>query len=343
MVILITNPTNIFYLTGLPLHQATPGREVFLVLAKKENLVITDGRLSQLVKEKLTNKFTVVERTYQKPVTKILADFLKKHHEQKLGFEAANLTFAEWQKLKKALKGIKLVPTLNLIENKRVIKTKEELRKISKAAYFTDKTFSLVLPYLKAGVSEKEIVWKIKTILRDLGAETAFEPIVASGPGSAIPHYIATPKKIRPNEMILLDFGAKYQGYCSDMTRMVFLGQPNNKAQKLYQLVWQAQQKAIKTKTTLARKIDQAARDFLCQNKLTSIPHGVGHGVGLSIHELPRLNPKSQDQLKNGMVFTIEPGVYLPGFGGIRIEDLVVFEKNHFKILSKTTKKIIRL
>lgn len=341
--LLITNPSNIFYLTGFPLHECTPGREVFLVLSKKQNLFITDGRLIEFAKQVVAKSFTVIERGHEFPVTDVINTFLQKNKYTTLEYEKADLTILELERFTKALKKIKLVGTENVIENLRLIKNKREIEKIKKSAEITDKTFSSILPLLKPEVAESEIVWKIKTIFNSCGAGAAFEPIVASGSGSAIPHYSSTNKKLKKGEIVLFDFGAKYAGYCSDMTRVVFIGKADTKTRNVYNTVLKAQQKALGLKTKSARKIDEIARDTIIKAGFPSIPHGVGHGVGISIHEDPRLNPKSENKLKKGMVFTVEPGIYLPGWGGVRIEDLLVWEKGGIKNITKSPKKLIEI
>lgn len=339
--LLITNPSNIFYLTGFPLHASTPGREVFLVLSKKENLFITDGRLVEFAKEIVLKQFTVVERNQEYPVTEIVKTFLQKNKYRELRYEKANLTVLELERFSDALRKIKLVGSVNVIEKFRLIKKQKELEKIKKAARITDKAFSSIITYLKPGVSELEIVWKIKTIFNSYDANAAFEPIVANGIGSSIPHYMSTSKKLKKNTLILLDFGAKYKGYCSDMTRVVFIGKADTKTRSVYNAVLKAQQKALNLKTKYAWKIDKIARDTIIKAGFSSIPHGTGHGVGISIHEDPRINSKSEDKLKKGMVFTVEPGIYLKGWGGIRIEDLVIWEKDGVNILTKSPKNLI--
>lgn len=336
--LLITNPDNIFYLTGFPLHEA-PGREVFVILSKKENLFITDGRLIELARKIVPKEFTVVERNHDVTVT----DIIKKYKFKGLGYEKANLTVLELERFTEKFKNVSLIGTVNVIENLRIIKNSQEIEIIKKAARITDKTFSLILPYLKPGITESEIVWKIKTILNSYSATSAFEPIIASGSGSSIPHYASTNKKLKMKEMVLLDFGAKYQGYCSDMTRVVFLGKADSKTRNIYNTVLKGQQEALNQKSKIAKDIDSAARKLILKSGFPQIPHGVGHGVGIAIHEFPRLNPKTKDILKPGMVFTIEPGIYLPGWGGVRIEDLVIWADKGIEVLSKSSKELIEL
>lgn len=338
--LLVTNKDNIFYLTGFLTNY---DREVFVVLSPKQNLFITDARIIDLVKGKIPKKFTVVERNHSQPLSKILTEFLENNNLKTLEFESSNLTVLEYKDLSKKLGGIKLVGTVDRIEKQRVVKSNKEIELIKQAAQITDKTFTEILPLINPNITETELVWKIKTIFNNYDATSAFEPIVASGIGSSIPHYISQNKKIGKNKLLLLDFGARYKGYCSDMTRVVFIGKTDNKTRNVYNSVLNAQEKALKTKTNIAKEIDKIARNLIIKDGFSSIPHGVGHGVGIAIHENPRLNPKSNDKLKKGMVFTIEPGIYIPNLGGARIEDLVMYGKNGIEIFSKTAKRMIEL
>lgn len=350
-VLLVTNPDNIFYLTGYQMHENTSGREAFLLISPSENLFITDGRLINHAREVLPKEFTVVERTHSGSTVQTVELFMKKHGFKKLGFEKENLTVAELERFTKELSNIQFIGTEKIIENLRVKKTTFEIEKIKKAAEITDKTFSALLTFIKPGLSELEIVWKIMEMFQYLGATPVFEPIVASSKGSAIPHYFSTNKKLKKGEIVLLDFGAKYEGYCSDMTRVVILGKADTKTQKIYNTVLTTQNLALnqlikesRNRTTISvKEIDRMSRSYITKSGFPSIPHGLGHGVGISIHENPRLNPKSEDLLSPGTVFTIEPGIYLPGWGGIRIEDLLVWEKDGIKNIAKSSKKLIEL
>lgn len=366
--LLVTNPDNIFYLSGFQLHDNAPGREAFLLISAHQNLFITDGRLIGHARESLDKKFFVVERNHDVSTIRIVKEFLKKHGLKKLGFEKNNLTVAELERFNAGLKEIKLVGTEGIIEKLRLKKNKVEINKIKKAAEITDWVFSTLIPFIKPGRTEMELVWKIKTLFNQSGAKEAFEPIIASGKGSAIPHYTSINKKLKKGELVLLDFGAKYMGYCSDMTRVIFLGKADTKTQNIYDIVLKAQKQAINQlskksrrsdqdvggrdpdtikssgqKSISAKEIDRIARSYIIDSGFSSIPHGLGHGVGISIHEDPRLNPKNINTLSEGMVFTAEPGIYLKGWGGIRIEDLIHWGKNGVEILSNSPKELIEI
>lgn len=347
--LLISNKENIFYLTGfLPAYN----REVFVLFSDKEKLFITDARIINLVDTKIKRikEFKIVERNHSYTLLHILTDFLKKHTYKKLFFEKKDITVSEYEEFSKKLKDITLVGTKDIVEKKREIKQKREIDSIQKAADITDKAFKEILPIIKPKTEEREIAWKIKSALNKYGADPAFEPIVASGKGSSIPHYISQNKEIGNNTLLLLDFGARFNGYCSDMTRVLAVGTISAQMQHIYSSVLNAQLKTLsylnsqwsKKKNIQAKAVDLIARESIIKDNFPSIPHGVGHGVGINIHENPRINPKSTDNLEKGMVITIEPGIYIPNLLGIRIEDLVLIDKK-ITVMSKSTKQLIKI
>lgn len=364
--LLVSDFYNIGYLSGFfPLSPQE--REVFLLLTPKGNFLITDGRYINQVKA-LKTGFTCLAINTEQNFFQLIATLCQKSKVKNLAFEKENLTFAEHEKLKKAVAPFNLSPTANLVEYKRVIKTPEELSFIQKACQIADLTFNHLLGFIKPGLTEKEVADEIEWFIRKKGAvDLSFDPIVAFGPNSAFPHYRPTHNsKLRTHNLVLLDFGAKVENYCSDMTRVIFLGKATGEQKKVYQTVLDAQKKAIESLNILisqylnisARDIDCIARDYITSHGYPTIPHSLGHGVGLCEHELPRLSPKSKDILKPGMVFSIEPGICLPAEAlseiegakaglpesfGIRIEDLVALTPSGPQILTKSPKNIIEL
>lgn len=253
-----------------------------------------------------------------------------------------------------------------------MIKKPEEIQAIEKACQLGDKTFNYILKKIKPGVTEKQLAFEIKFFIKKHGGGTSFRPIVAFGANSSIPHHKTSNKQLATRELVLLDFGVKLNNYCSDMTRVVFFGKATNKQKHIYETVLQAQKVAIehlgrwqaerKTPrgwptrpersrrdglprggTIEAKEVDKVARDYIINAGFPTMPHGLGHGVGLKVHEPPRLSPKSKNVLKPGMVFSIEPGIYLPGKFGIRIEDLVALTPSGLQILTQAPKEIIEL
>jgi len=266
---------------------------------------------------------------------------------KKIGFERDDLKYGEYEFLKKNLKNEKLFPVSGLIENFRANKKQEEISKIKKAVKITDQTFKRILKIIKPGLTEKYLAWKIIDIMRDFGGDEvpAFAPIVAAGKNSAEIHHFPSNKKIKKGEMILFDMGAKYKGYCADLSRTIFLGKASQKFKTLYHIILTAQEKAIKEiKTGFLAKdcFEIVLNDFKKRKKENFFLHGLGHGVGVAIHEAPSLSGASKDQLNKGMIFTIEPGLYEKGFGGIRIEDVCLLQ-DKLKVLSQSPKKLMEI
>ena len=220
-----------------------------------------------------------------------------------------------------------------------MIKYPEEIDFIRKSASIADEAFQYICNYIKPGLSEKEIAIELEMKMKKQGASAlSFEPIVASGVRSALPHGVASDKKLEKGDLLVLDFGCIYNGYCSDMTRTVILGKANQRQKEIYDIVLHAQMSALESiqPYILSKEVDKVARDIITQKGYgNNFGHGLGHGVGLEIHETPKLSPSGEMQLEKDMVITVEPGIYIPGFGGIRIEDLVVITDKGKEILSK--------
>ncbi|OGG20494.1 hypothetical protein A3D03_03485, partial [Candidatus Gottesmanbacteria bacterium RIFCSPHIGHO2_02_FULL_40_13] len=271
-----------------------------------------------------------------------LTEIIKREKINKIGFEKDNLTVSEYESLKTKLPSF-LTPTENIVEEERLTKDNDEITKIKSAAKMTDMAFEYIKEKIKKGVSEKDLALELEFFLKKNAGDIAFPPIVAYDENAAIPHYLSSnDQRLTTNSLILLDFGAKVEGYCADMTRVVFFGSPDNNQVKIYNTVYKAQELALKKiKSGLkTAEIDKVAREYIKSAGFPEYPHGLGHGVGLAIHEAPRLKPESLEVLKENMVVTVEPGIYLEGNCGVRIEDLVVLTKEGCEILSKSSKDI---
>lgn len=346
---LVSDYYNVGYLSGFwPLSPRE--REVFLLLTQNELFLLTDGRYIKAVKAQKTG-FTCLEVFSRQKLFQIVADICQKNKIKKLAFEKENLTFSEHEKLADRVRPCQFIPTSGLVEEKRAIKDEGELSSIKKACQIADEAFSHLLDFLKPGLTEKEVAEEIEWFIRKRGAQRSFAPIVATGSNSAFPHHRSGDRRLKTKDIILLDFGAKVNHYRSDMTRVVFLGKATGEQKKVYQVVLDAQKRAIEQLNNEAMKqsfikasaADHAARSYITSHGYPTIPHSLGHGVGLSSHELPSLSPKSQDILKPGMVFSVEPGIYLPNHFGVRIEDLVALTPSGPQILTKSPKGIIEL
>jgi len=268
-----------------------------------------------------------------------------------LGFEADYLSFAAHHRLSEGIKAkqlnLELIPTTNLVEHLRCIKEPGELELIIKAVELIDAAFEQLRTIIHPGVTEREAAWEIESFLRQNGSEgVAFDPVVASGPNSALPHAKPTERILRSGEAVLIDMGARIGGYCSDFSRTLCLGKADKTLQKIYSVVLEAQLTAIEgiESGMAAAQADQLARGVIQQaGYATAFGHSLGHGVGIAVHELPALSPTSTDCLLDGMVFTIEPGIYLTGSGGVRIEDMVTLDKGKAKVLTRSKKDSFQL
>ena len=265
---------------------------------------------------------------------------------QRVGFEEAAVSYAMYKDLAASLKGIEanisLIPHKGLVESLRAIKDQDELTFIEEAAAITDAALEEVLPRVKPGISEKELAWELESIMRQKGSEPMpFEIILASGVNAALPHAKPSNKTTKENEPIVIDLGARVHGYCSDITRTICLGNCDNTFNRIYDIVLAAQLTAIETAQAGldGEQVDKLARTVIEQSGHgDNFGHGLGHGVGLAAHEEPRIGPGSKDIITNGMVFTIEPGIYIPGWGGVRIEDTIALQDNTLKVLTKARK-----
>lgn len=245
-----------------------------------------------------------------------------------LAFESEHLTVAARDRLEAKLARARLVPEARLVEDLRIVKDPQEQELIAEAARIADQAFTKILGEIGPGTTEREVALRLEFSVRELGAEeTSFPTIVASGPNSAIPHHQTSDRKIEERELVIIDFGARRQRYCSDMTRTILFGEPTEDQTRIYQTVLAAQQAALEAVRPgrSCREVDGIARRVIEEAGFGDyFGHGLGHGVGLEIHEAPRLARTSEETLAEGMVVTVEPGIYVEEIGGVRIEDLVV-------------------
>ena len=335
--IIISQGENRRYLSGFT------GSAGFLLISQQRAILATDFRYVEQAQSQAPD-FEVVQ--IQGEIAKWFPRLASEMDAQKLGFEGKDISFSTYKELTKATgeveKEISLVPTDGLVESLRAVKDKEELKLIEKAAALTDAALEEILPQVKPGISEKELAWEIEIFLRRNGSEPVpFELIVASGPNSALPHARPTDRVIRQGEPVVMDIGAKVEGYTSDITRTICLGEGDSNFHRIYDIVLGAQLTAM---TTLqigmtGEQVDRLGRTVIEQaGYKDAFGHGLGHGVGLATHEEPRLGSNSASILAEGMVFTIEPGIYISGWGGVRIEDMVVMEEGKVRLLTKARK-----
>jgi len=345
--LLVTTPANIFYLTGIV--QLEGNRECSALVSEKNFHIFVHSTFFEEGKSQVKNGH-VISIDGKHPLAMRLEQIGKKEHVATIGFESSDVSVAQYNRLKQLIKTITWKETVGLVEEIRQKKDANEIDHIREAAKITDDAFAYILPHIKEGVEEKDIALELEMYLKRKSDGLAFAPIVASGVGNASPHYISRRKKIKKGEMVLLDFGAKMSSYCADLTRMVFIGNPDKQYKKIYKTVLQAQEKAIayvlkkQQEGKIATKdVDEIARSSILKDGYPNIPHGLGHAVGIEIHESPRLSPIDQDMLKPGMVFTIEPGIYIPNWGGVRIEDLLAWSDKGIEVLSRSPKHLLTI
>jgi len=331
--ILLTSAANIFYLTGFLFGDPNTQEAVAIVNKNKSPVIFMPAMFQDQAKKVFSN--IKVKICNQK--NRLFPTLVKHLKDKRIGFEPYNLTVGQYNRLRQ--KKISLISLSKKFTNLRQQKEKQELEKIKKAVEITDKTFEMVIKNIKPGKTEREIAALVKQSMENLGADReAFPAIVASGKNSAIPHHQPTNKKIKSKEIVLVDMGAKKDGYNSDMTRTIFIGKPSTEFIKKYKIVKKAQENAIKNAKPKMKgdEIDQLVREIFKKEGVEKhFLHTTGHGIGVLPHEAPSLAPKSKDKVSIDSVVTIEPGLYWPGWGGIRIEDLTVMTKSGLEIISK--------
>jgi Xaa-Pro aminopeptidase len=264
---------------------------------------------------------------------------------RRVGVEKEYLSLAQLSELRKHCNAVRFVPTADLVESLASLKSEPEISLIAKAVAITDAVFEEIIKVVKAGISELDVSAEISYLHKKNGAEKdSFEPIVVSGPRSSLPHGRPSSKKIKQGELVTLDFGCFYNGYCSDLTRTIAVGKPSGEARKVYSIVLEAQQKAIDSahNGVEAKTLDSTARDHIRSRGYDKFfGHGLGHGIGLQIHEFPRVSSRSTHTLRTGNVITVEPGIYLPGKFGVRIEDDIVIREGSCDVLTKAPKSMM--
>ncbi|MGF9699027.1 M24 family metallopeptidase [Paenibacillus sp. MABNR03] len=331
---LITNPINRRYMTGFT------GSAGYVLITEQEAYLLTDFRYMTQAPQQAKG-FTVVEHG-PKPMESV-RELLASANIKEVGFEQDTVTFGTHASYAEALQSIELKAVSGIVEQLRIFKDEDEIAVMQRAADLADVTFSHVLQFAKPGMTEREVDLEMEFFMRKHGAtSSSFDTIVASGERSAMPHGVASSKVIGQNELITFDFGALLDGYCSDLTRTIATGTPVPELRKIYDIVLEAQLHTLENLKPgmTGREADALARDIIAGYGYgDQFGHSTGHGLGMEVHEAPRLSKLSDDVLKPGMVVTVEPGIYIDGLGGVRIEDDVVITETGIHILTKSDKK----
>ena len=307
------------------------------------NFLFVDGRYYIQAKEEAKDcEIVLAKGSFWETV----GEFVKNRGIKRLGFEEAHMSYRVYRFLRRKAKGTSFVPLSEIVERERMIKNEWELERMERALRLSEEAISHCLGIIKDGMSERDLAEELEFFIKREGGEMAFESIVAFGERSALPHAKPTERKLRRGDVILIDTGARIDGYCSDITRVFFFGKPDEEILKIYEAVLEAQNSVIeKIKEGMrGEEADSLARESLKEKGYGEhFTHSLGHGVGREVHEIPSLAPGSKEKLRSSTVVTVEPGVYIEGLGGVRIEDMVVISKDTSRNLTKFPKELIIL
>ena len=332
---LVTSIHNVSYLTGFT------GSSGFVLIAKGKAYFITDFRYKSQSAEEVKGCEVVIQKGRW---TADVASLASELGIKRLGFEGRSVTFDTHAALVQAMPDVLLMPARDVVEKLRVIKDDDEMKRITEAVKRAEAGFEENRSRVAHGMVERETALGLEFNIRNHGSlKLPFDTIVASGPRAALPHGIASDRVMKKGETVIVDFGGEAWGYQSDITRSGVLGAPDRKQAEVYDIVLEAQQRAMEAVKpgALCKDIDQAARGYIASKGYGEyFGHGLGHGVGLEVHEAPAISPMGEGAVEKGMVFTIEPGIYLPGWGGFRIEDMVVVTEDGCSVMTSLSKEI---
>ena len=331
----VTNIHNVRYLSGFT------GSRGALYVNRATAYLITDFCYEEQAKGEVGGGIEV--RVDKRDPLAVLCELVT-GEPGRIGFESGTLPYASFEKLQ-AEAGDRLVGVEGAIEDLRATKDQGEIERIARAVKIADEVFERIVKEIRPGMSEIEVAARIDYLVRMASGEiTPFKTIVASGARASLPHAAPTTRRIGEGDLVKMDFGASYEGYCSDLTRTVVVGKPDEKQAQIHRIVLEAQQKAI---SGIKAGIKASEADSLARSHIEEagygeqFGHSLGHGLGLEVHEQPRLSQKNEQVLKAGMVVTVEPGIYIPGWGGVRIEDVVVVEEGGCRVLSNARRQLI--
>jgi Xaa-Pro aminopeptidase len=336
--ILLTQPENCRYISGFT---GSSGPTATLLISQESAVLATDFIHFEQAKQEAPDFDVITVTNSSQRFTQLLSSNGKP---EKVGFEANVLSVAEFRRLSEEAEKarVDLVPTEEILDCLRAVKDEEEISCILRAAFIADTAIDFIASEIHSGMTEKGVAWEIEKYIRENGSEPIpFDIIVASGPNAALPHAKPTDRPISDSEPIILDIGARWKGYCSDLSRTLCLGQLSERFQAIYDVVLRAQLSAldgIETGMT-GVQADGIARGVIDQaGYKNAFGHGLGHGVGLAVHERPRVSPVSTDVIQENMVLTVEPAIYITGWGGVRIEDTIVMRNGKVQPLTKASK-----
>lgn len=334
--ILITDPINRRYLSGFT------GSAGALVITPSQAFLVTDFRYWSQAAQQAPDFELIKLGPSASYVKETLYELLGRLGAQRIGFESTNITYDQYEEWFAPAEGVEFVPTKGIVEGLRAVKDADEIALIKRAIAISDAAYAHIKTFIKPGMTEREVAWELECFIRTHGADaTSFPLIVASGPNGAMPHAVTSERVIRKGDAVVIDMGAMVNGYCSDLTRTLYLGEPDQKFREVYDLVLRAQlaaEKGIRPGMKGA-EADAIARTIIAEaGYVEQFGHGLGHGVGMAVHEMPGLGQQSENILEPGAIITVEPGLYIPEWGGVRIEDMVCVTSDGVEVLTKADK-----
>lgn len=335
--VLISDRSNIRYLSGFT------GTFAYLVISKDKAYLLTDSRYTIQARQQSVHFSHIKLERYTPPTS--IAKLCESENWPVLAFERKDLSFDFYDKLKSCFGRVNLIPLDSAVEQFRAVKDEDEIALIRRAEHIGDEAFKHVLSIIQPGMTEKEVAFELELAMRKQGASgLSFDTIVASGVRSALPHGVASDKKIEKGDLVVFDFGCVYEGYCSDMTRTIGIGSLSDAQKDLYALVLKAQTSALKAAKAgvVGEKMQDLVQAIFDKAGFGSyFGHGLGHSVGLDIHEEPRFSRNVKEKIPAGTVISVEPGLYVPGIGGVRIEDLIVLRDGGHENLATSPKELL--
>lgn len=338
--ILVSDPFNMRYISGFR------GGEGYLYLSGQRKVLLTDSRYTTQAKDE-AGDFEIVQVDGTADYTKKLYGFMKEENVKYLGFEDEHLIYVNVKTLQDGCPGVEFVALGEALNRLRIVKTEDELKSLREAEHIGDLAFAEILKIIRPGMTELQVAAELEYAMKKNGATgTSFDTIVASGINSAMPHAIPSEKKIEAGDFVTMDFGCLVDGYCSDMTRTIVVGKADEKQKEIYNIVLKAQLAALDVLKAGMKgsEVDEVSRDIIYSAGYQEcFGHGLGHSVGLFIHEEPRLSPKCHEILLENVIETVEPGIYVPGFGGVRIEDMVIVKKDGCENLTHSPKELLEV
>lgn len=339
--IIISDPFNMRHISGFA------GGEGYVYISGKRKVIITDSRYTEAASKEAKEGFEVLQSTVVKSDIQIIKELVNADNAKVIGYEDLFLTCNMYNRITGLCGFDTMQPLGEAVNDLRIIKTEDELYKLRMAESIGDKAFTEILNFIKPGVTELQIAAELEYSMKKNGAEhLSFDTIVASGKNSSLPHAVPTNKLVETGDFVTMDFGCTYDGYCSDMTRTIVVGKASDKQIDIYETVLKAQLEAMKVirSGVIGKEVHKVAADVIAAKGYGEyFGHGLGHSVGLYIHENPRFSPAENRQIMANTIETVEPGIYIPDFGGVRIEDMIVVTENGFENFTNSPKELIEI